>query len=124
MWGVPAIICALAALRDPSFLVGLASCILAFAGFAVTFGVRRIEIQGDTITYRTLTGTRSIKISEIQNAEMKTGIGASWADLLRGPIRLEIQPWPYTGKKVLRINTKPFRRDDVEMLLSFVSSRQ
>ena len=122
IWGGLGLLALAAAFRDASAFRGVAICVAAFAGIAVSLASRSVEVRGDTIIYRTFMRSRSITLSEIQRAEVKTGIGNSWADLFSGPIRLEILPHADAGKNLLRINLKPFRREEVQKLLRFVGA--
>lgn len=121
LFAVPLIVSILALEREKSAWVLVAGVACAYGSIALSLLFRRIEIDGDTITYRTLTTKRSLSLPEIRSAEVKVGSASYWVDRFSGVVRLEIEPHPHAGKKPLRINLKPFRRADVRALLDFVA---
>ena len=111
-------LCVLAALWWPVFL--MISAVAATAIWAKTFVV---IIDGDRLVYvAPLRRRRSVSVRSIQSATCEVGFSRYRDRFTRPPVRLAIHPIPSSGCKPLDVNLKPFRRGDVQRLLTAIGA--
>ena len=87
-------------------------------GIALWLRAFRLTIADGELTYRTLFGSRSIRVADIERAE--TQLVATG----RGSYRvLVINPRPETMQEPIRVNIKVFSREDLRCLFDLLGSK-
>ena len=89
----------------------LALPIAALCGFILYFGYLQVTVSQGVLTYRTLFGARSVLLSDIERSTIQWNIGG------RDP-RPFLVITSTSGGDQLKLNLKPFRREDIRQLLA------
>jgi hypothetical protein len=83
----------------------------------------QLTLMDDSISYRSLFwGTRSLRFADIQTAEVLVGV-YSYLDRFKPFFRLEIHPFPTTGKKPIIVNINVFGADAWVALDTFLGAK-
>ncbi len=101
----------LAATRRSNAWQGAAVASVMFGGVMLHFALLRITVAEGFLRYRSLRGTRSLRLTDIGRSEIR-----------QAPRPLLVIT-PSTGQRAIRIGLKPFRLDEVRMLLSIPELR-
>jgi hypothetical protein len=106
----------LALTRTPSGwqAVGILGVVLGI--WVVYFASLRLTVSQGAIRYRTLLNRRSLSLADIARSEL------SWNFAGRDP-RPFLVITPANGEQALRVNLKPFRREDIRQLLALPELR-
>jgi len=100
------------------------------AGFGVTpeaivwLSRFRVSMSGEVLSHRSLFGgTRSLRFTEIQSAEINADIEFKTQERLAPLFKLILWPEPITGKKPLIINMKVFGKRDLTRVLDLLGPK-
>jgi hypothetical protein len=83
----------------------------------------KIVIEGDTLTYRSLLQSRSIRKAEIRSSKTSVGEYTGWDRLSKPFLCLELTSYDWGDDWPIRINLAVFRSEDVRLLLDFVGKK-
>ena len=86
---------------------------------AFMYWLSRFEIglSSQALTYRSLLGHRTVNWSDVQGSELHVGV-RSYSDRFKPPIRLVVRARGPGAERPPIINLKPFRGEDIRVLLN------
>lgn len=121
---LPLLICLLAARKQPSMWLPASICFGAMGFVALWLRSFRVSVTEDAIIYSSLFGgRRSVRIEDIESAEIEVGNPRYW-DRLKPPFRLVIRPRQGVSAPALAINLKVFDKSDIAQLLSLLRVKE
>jgi len=110
-----------ASLKQTSFLLP-ASIAGAFQAHSYFWFYRlSLLLDRNILRYSSLLGgTKNVRIEEIKRFEIQVG-EKTYRDKFRPPIRLEIEPYPSSGKNPFDVNVKFFELDSLSRFVAQVA---
>ena len=124
LWLTPSVLLILALIKRPpnESLWTMAAIVTAYGITLIAWVTRyRLEIRDGVVKYRTLfRGEVGINLADVESARLVVGTGGR-AGPLAPPIRIEVISRVDTVRRVISINVKVFRRQDVDYLMSLLS---
>jgi hypothetical protein len=123
--GVPMIIGIVAAFKSISALWIVGICLLGMITAWMWISTYEIRISDKEIIFKSFFGgTRSMKITEVDNAKITRFSYQTQKEILGPPNQLRVFPHFVAGLQAISINAKVFSRKDLKYLVEFLKKKE